>query len=132
MSDTEQTVKEVPQEKQGSFTRKMAEYIQMISGKQFDIDVWPKTDLICLYDFNRSLALFPIDYNLKDLISTHKKDEPYTFDGDTVKKAIDILDSLRDTSFDVIRELGWPLLLRGEYFQISIAPLGSTINEEED
>lgn len=103
------------------FTKKIAEYINFLVSEQLIVDLWPDTDTLCLFNHNRTLVVFPTDYDVYKLLKA-RDGEPFTFAGSLLKNAIAILEDLKEVGFDVIREQHTPLILRGTYFQVLIAP----------
>jgi hypothetical protein len=85
-----------------SFTKKIAEYINFLTSKQLIVDLWPKTDTLCLFNENRTLAVFPTDYDIDSLVNK-QNGEPFLFDGSLLTNAISILDDLKESGFDVTR-----------------------------
>jgi len=110
------------------FTKKMAEYINFLISKQLIVDLWPDTEILCLFNKDRTLVLFPIDYDVDKLLRA-RDGEPFTFSGSLLEEAISILKDLREDGFDVVRNQKTPLMLRGSYFQVIIAP---RVTEVED
>lgn len=113
-----------------SFTQKTAEYINFLTLNSFTVDVWLDTDIICLLNHARTLVMFPIDFNIEPFFK-NQNGEPFSFDGNLLKDALKIFETLKETSFDVVRKQGYPLILKGNYFQIIIAPLTSDMDDTE-